>query len=237
MRASLRRLSLGDRSARACAGTRTCGVSSSVSAQMPCLLTALPQVRAPPTRPAEHRSAAVPGVQYQPRRRCHRVPASTRAFCSCWSMPRQRSSRVETAIPGRGRGNIRRASVTASRSLAAVRRPGKRGGQLGAWRRAVTPPVTALVGATTETARFHARTPPNTGVGRRCLRRSSERPGQRAMSASCPPVRRSRSSGASSMSKPRRPPETKIVSHSDAVSSRTVGSAVFWPKGEMPPTT
>jgi|GEM_PF-5026614 len=59
---------------------------------------------------------------------------------------------------------------------------------------------------------------------------------QRAMSAIRAFVIRCRSAGASSMSKPRRPPLTKIVSNSSTVSSRTVGSAVFWPTGLIPPT-
>lgn len=61
--------------------------------------------------------------------------------------------------------------------------------------------------------------------------------GYRAMSASMADVARSRSAGASSSSKPRRPPLTNTVSHSSAVSSSTVGERVFCPIGLMPPTT
>ena len=50
-------------------------------------------------------------------------------------------------------------------------------------------------------------------------------------------VRRIRSAGASSMSRPRRPPETRMVSRARALSSSTVGEGCRWPSGEMPPST
>ena len=48
-------------------------------------------------------------------------------------------------------------------------------------------------------------------------------------------VRAARSAGASSISSPRRPPLTKIVSHASADSSRSVGSFLRCPSGLMPP--
>ncbi len=72
----------------------------------------------------------------------------------------------------------------------------------------------------------------------------SERDAQRAggsagaaIGAYRPPVTARRSSGASSRSRPRRPPETRTVSKRIADSSSTVGSGVFCPMGLMPPTT
>ncbi len=50
-------------------------------------------------------------------------------------------------------------------------------------------------------------------------------------------VTRTRSSGASSRSKPRRPPDTNTVACASAESSTTVGCGRFCPTGEMPPTT
>ena len=50
-------------------------------------------------------------------------------------------------------------------------------------------------------------------------------------------VTATRSRGASSRSKPRRPPETRIVGWSSAEASRAVGSVRFWPMGEIPPAT
>ncbi len=46
-----------------------------------------------------------------------------------------------------------------------------------------------------------------------------------------------RSSGASSISSPRRPAETKIVANASALSSSSVGSGRRWPSGEIPPAT
>ena len=59
----------------------------------------------------------------------------------------------------------------------------------------------------------------------------------RAIGAKRPAVTAMRSSGESSRSRPRRPPDTRIVSQRIADSSSTVGSAVFCPIGLMPPTT
>ena len=52
-----------------------------------------------------------------------------------------------------------------------------------------------------------------------------------------PPVCASRSSGASSISSPRRPALTKIVSNASADSSSSVGSRFRWPSGLIPPST
>lgn len=59
----------------------------------------------------------------------------------------------------------------------------------------------------------------------------------RAIRAETPPVTARNAAGASSMSNPRRPPETKTVSYPSAEVSSTVGSARFWPTGDIPPTT
>ena len=50
-------------------------------------------------------------------------------------------------------------------------------------------------------------------------------------------VTRTRCSGMISMSRPRRPPDTRTEAYSATVTSSTVGRARFWPIGEMPPTT
>lgn len=55
--------------------------------------------------------------------------------------------------------------------------------------------------------------------------------------ANRPLVRRTRSDGASSSSKPRRPALTKIVPHPAALASTRVGKWRFWPIGLIPPTT
>ena len=48
---------------------------------------------------------------------------------------------------------------------------------------------------------------------------------------------RTRSAGATSTSNPRRPPLTRMVSWFSAPSSRTVGRALVWPNGLIPPST
>ncbi len=55
------------------------------------------------------------------------------------------------------------------------------------------------------------------------------------MAAVVAAVRATRSAGASSTSRPRRPAETSTVSWSSAEASTTVGCGRFWPSGEMPP--
>jgi hypothetical protein len=66
--------------------------------------------------------------------------------------------------------------------------------------------------------------------------RSSSAGYSRAIAATIAEVILIRSAGASSISNPRLPPETNTVSKSSTVSSRTVGSLVFCPIGEIPPT-
>lgn len=58
-----------------------------------------------------------------------------------------------------------------------------------------------------------------------------------AIGASVAPQSRTRSAGASSTCRPRRPAETNTVSKRSAEASTTTGSRCFWPSGEMPPTT
>ncbi|CAM5295694.1 hypothetical protein SGRIM119S_08486 [Streptomyces griseorubiginosus] len=57
------------------------------------------------------------------------------------------------------------------------------------------------------------------------------------MGARVASVRWARSVGESSTSRPLRPAETQIVAWAEAEASRTVGSFLRWPSGEMPPLT
>jgi hypothetical protein len=61
--------------------------------------------------------------------------------------------------------------------------------------------------------------------------------GQRAMTAVRARVSRTRSAGASSTCRPRRPALTSTVPNASALSSTTVGSALRWPSGLIPPRT
>ena len=63
------------------------------------------------------------------------------------------------------------------------------------------------------------------------------RDGHPLTGATFAPVRRTRSAGASSISRPRRPALQNIVSKVSALASSTVGSRLRWPRGEMPPAT
>ena len=57
------------------------------------------------------------------------------------------------------------------------------------------------------------------------------------MQATFAPVARTRPAGASSISRPRRPPLQNTVAKRIADSSSTTGSRLRWPMGEMPPAT
>ena len=57
------------------------------------------------------------------------------------------------------------------------------------------------------------------------------------MTATPAPAARTRSAGASSISRPRRPPLQKMVANPSAEESITTGSRSRWPSGEMPPAT
>ena len=61
--------------------------------------------------------------------------------------------------------------------------------------------------------------------------------GCRPMLATVASVARTRSAGASSISRPRRPPLQNTVANRSADSSTTTGSRLRWPTGEMPPAT
>jgi hypothetical protein len=74
---------------------------------------------------------------------------------------------------------------------------------------------------------------PRSPTARWCQARSSTR----RTGATVARVSRTRSPGASETSRPRRPPDTRTVSNAVADSSTTVGSALRWPSGLMPPTT
>ena len=69
-------------------------------------------------------------------------------------------------------------------------------------------------------------------------RRSEATLGYFAIAANVAPVIAARSAGASSMSKPRRPPETNTVSNRiGRLVEHRRQCGVFWPIGLMPPTT
>jgi hypothetical protein len=57
------------------------------------------------------------------------------------------------------------------------------------------------------------------------------------MPATVAPVARTRSAGASSISRPRRPALQNTVPKPSAETSTTTGSRLRWPTGEMPPAT
>ena len=57
------------------------------------------------------------------------------------------------------------------------------------------------------------------------------------MPATVAPVARTRSAGASSISRPRRPALQNTVAKPSAEASTTTGSRLRWPTGEMPPAT
>ncbi len=59
----------------------------------------------------------------------------------------------------------------------------------------------------------------------------------RASSAVAAEASSARAAGATSSSRPRLPAETKTVPKASAEASSTVGSALRWPSGEMPPRT
>ena len=127
------------------------------------------------------------------------------------------------AVAARARGCTRARSCSTARARSATRCASCRG-----IRCSLSPAELGLVAvAGSRSRRRDARDAP-----RRCsdARRVGSAVSGRGRSArSAPPVTASRSSGASSRSRPRRPPETKIVSQRIADSSSTVGSARLLP--------